>query len=184
MRMPFDFEKLELEGLVLVKPRVFKDDRGFFFEAYKRGDFARAGITADFVQENHSKSGRNVLRGLHFQKKDSAQGKLVRCVQGSILDVAVDIRKHSPSFGKWAALELSAENSRILYVPEGFAHGFLVLSESAEIIYKCTREYAPDSEGGIIWNDPRLGIPWPVREPVLSEKDKANPLFEDADLDG
>ena len=182
--MPFDFEKLELEGLVLVKPRVFKDDRGFFFEAYKRGDFARAGITADFVQENHSKSGRNVLRGLHFQKKDSAQGKLVRCVQGSILDVAVDIRKHSPSFGKWAALELSAENSRILYVPEGFAHGFLVLSESAEIIYKCTREYAPDSEGGIIWNDPRLGIPWPVREPVLSEKDKANPLFEDADLDG
>ena len=181
--MPFDFEKMELEGLVLVKPKVFKDDRGFFFEAYKRGDFARAGITADFVQENHSRSGRNVLRGLHFQKKGSAQGKLVRCVQGSILDVAVDIRKHSPSFGKWAALELSAENSRILYVPEGFAHGFLVLSGTAEIIYKCTREYAPDSEGGIIWNDPRLGIPWPVREPVLSEKDKANPLFKDAELD-
>ncbi len=181
--MPFDFEKLTPEGLVLVKPAVRSDGRGFFMETYKRGDFGRAGITADFVQDNHSKSDRNVLRGLHFQKKGCAQGKLVRCVRGSILDVALDIRRRSPSFGKWAALELSAENSRMLYVPEGFAHGFLVLSESAEIIYKCTREYAPDSEGGIIWNDPGLGIPWPVREPLLSEKDRANPLFKDADLD-
>lgn len=181
--MPFEFEKLKPEGLVLVKPRVFSDGRGFFLETYKRGEFARAGITADFVQDNHSKSDRNVLRGLHFQKKGSAQGKLVRCVQGRIMDVAVDIRKRSPSFGKWVSLELSGDNSHMLYVPEGFAHGFLVLSESAEIIYKCTREYAPDSEGGVIWNDPALGIPWPVRDPVLSEKDKANPLLKDAELD-
>lgn len=176
--MPFEFEKLKPEGLVLVRPSVSRDGRGFFLETYKRGDFRRAGITCEFVQDNHSRSGKNVLRGLHFQKKGSAQGKLVRCVSGRILDVAVDIREGSPSFGKWAAMELSGENAHMLYVPEGFAHGFLVLSESAEVVYKCTREYAPDSEGGIIWNDPVLGIPWPVREPVLSEKDKSYPGLE------
>jgi dTDP-4-dehydrorhamnose 3,5-epimerase len=181
--MPFVFEKLKPEGLVLIKPKVFKDGRGFFVEAYKRSDFEKAGITGDFVQDNHSRSDRDVLRGLHFQKRGHAQGKIMRCVGGRILDVAVDIRKRSPSFGKWAALELSAENAHMLYVPEGFAHGFLVLSEYAEIMYKCTREYAPDSEGGIIWNDPALGIPWPVKDPLLSEKDKRNPLLKDAVLD-
>ena len=170
-----------LEGVLIIEPTVFKDGRGFFAETYHAERYAEAGIDVEFVQDNHSKSVKNVLRGLHFQKKGRAQGKLVRCVRGRIMDVAVDIRRDSPSFGKWAILELSAENSMMLYVPEGFAHGFLVLSPSAEIMYKCTREYAPDSEGGIIWNDPRLGIPWPVRKPILSGKDKANPTLEEAE---
>ena len=181
--MPFDFEKLEFEGLVLVKPRVFKDARGFFFEAYKRGDFERAGICGDFVQDNRSRSSKDVLRGLHFQKKESAQGKLMSCLSGRILDVVADIRRGSPTFGKWAALELNETNAHILYIPPGFAHGFLVLSASAEILYKCTREYDPAAEAGIIWNDPQLNISWPVKNPILSDKDKVNPLLKDAALD-
>jgi len=181
--MPFEFEKLEIKGLILVRPKVFTDGRGFFLESYKRGDFEKAGISGDFVQDNHSKSAKDVLRGLHFQKKESAQGKLVRCTAGRILDVAADIRKGSPTFGKWAALELNETNAHMLYVPPGFAHGFLVLSDIAEIMYKCTREYDPASEGGIIWNDPQLNISWPVKNPVLSGKDKMNPLLKDADLD-
>ena len=181
--MPFDFEKLGLEGLVLVKPRIFKDPRGFFLEAYKRSDFEKAGIFGDFVQDNHSRSVKDVLRGLHFQKKDSAQGKLIRCLSGRILDVAADIRPGSPSFGKWVALELNETNAHMLYVPPGFAHGFLVLSETAELLYKCTREYNPASEAGIIWNDPQLNISWPVKNPILSEKDKKNPLLKDSPLE-
>jgi len=180
--MPFDFERLEPEGLILVSPKVFKDGRGFFLESYKRGDFEKAGILGDFVQDNHSRSGKDVLRGLHFQKKEDAQGKLIRCTSGRILDVAADIRKDSPYFGKWAALELNETNARMLYIPPGFAHGFLVLSASAEIMYKCTREYAPGAEAGIMWNDPQLNISWPVKNPVLSEKDKLNPLLKDAAL--
>ena len=181
--MPFIFEKLEPEGLVLVKPKVFKDGRGFFVETYKRGDFEKGGISADFVQDNHSRSAKDVLRGLHFQKGKHAQGKLVRCAGGRILDVAVDIRKKSKTFGKWAALELNGTEAHMLYVPPGFAHGFLVLSDFAEIIYKCTREYAPAAEAGIIWNDPRLNIPWPVKTPMLSEKDKVYPTLENAELE-
>ncbi|OGS06604.1 MAG: dTDP-4-dehydrorhamnose 3,5-epimerase [Elusimicrobia bacterium RIFOXYA12_FULL_51_18] len=180
--MPFDFERLEPEGLILVSPKVFKDGRGFFLESYKRSDFEKAGIFGDFVQDNHSRSDKDVLRGLHFQKKEDAQGKLIRCTSGRILDVAADIRKDSPSFGKWAALELNGTNARMLYIPPGFAHGFLVLSASAEIIYKCTREYAPGAEAGIMWNDPQLNISWPVKNPLLSEKDKVNPLLKDAAL--
>lgn len=177
--MPFDFEKLKLEGLVLVKPRIFKDPRGFFLEAYKRSDFEKAGIFGDFVQDNHSRSSKDVLRGLHFQKKDSAQGKLIRCLSGRLLDVAADIRPGSPSFGKWVALELNETNAHMLYIPPGFAHGFLVLSATAELLYKCTREYNPAAEAGIIWNDPQLNISWPVKEPILSDKDKANSLLKD-----
>jgi len=180
--MPFEFESLKPEGLVLVKPRVFPDDRGFFIETYKKRDFAAAGIPAEFVQDNHSKSSKGVLRGLHYQRGAAAQGKLVRCTAGAILDVGVDLRKGSPTFGRWAAAELTAGNARMLYVPPGFAHGFLVLSETAEIIYKCTAEYSPADEGGIIWNDPDLGVAWGITAPVLSARDAGLPRLKDAVL--
>lgn len=180
--MPFEFEKLKLDGLVLIKPRIFKDDRGFFIESYKKREFAQAGIPEDFVQDNHSKSSKGVLRGLHYQRKGAAQGKLVRCISGAMLDVGVDIRRGSPTFGKWAAVELTAENSHMLYLPPGFAHGFLVLSKTAEIMYKCTSEYSPNDEGGILWNDPEIGIEWPVQTPLLSGRDAALPLLKDAKL--
>ncbi|HBA61052.1 MAG TPA: dTDP-4-dehydrorhamnose 3,5-epimerase [Elusimicrobia bacterium] len=180
--MPFEFENTGLEGAVLVKPRVFPDDRGFFVETYKRADFLQAGIPAEFVQDNHSKSSQGVLRGLHYQRGAAAQGKLVRCVAGAILDVAVDVRRGSPGFGKWVAAELTAANAHMLYVPPGFAHGFLVLSETAEIIYKCTVEYSPKDEGGIRWDDPQIGVRWGIKDPVLSARDKVLPLLKDAIL--
>ena len=180
--MPFEFEKLELDGLVLVKPRVFPDDRGFFVESYKKTDFAAAGIKEEFVQDNHSRSVKGVLRGLHFQRGAAAQGKLVRCTAGAILDVSVDIRKGSPSYGKWAAAELSAANAHMLYIPPGFAHGFLVLSETAEIMYKCTAEYNPAADAGISWNDPDIGVDWGIKNPVLSPKDQLLPRLKDAQL--
>lgn len=180
--MPFEFEKLKLDGLVLVKPRVFRDDRGFFIESYKKRDFALAGLPGEFVQDNHSRSSKGVLRGLHYQRGAAAQGKLVRCLSGAILDVGVDLRRGSPAFGKWEAAELTAENAHMLYVPPGFAHGFLVLSGTAEILYKCTAEYSPADEGGIIWNDPEIGVRWPVKDPLLSGRDAALPLLKDAKL--
>ena len=180
--MPFEFESLKPEGLVLVKLRVFPDERGFFIETYKKRDFTAAGIPLEFVQDNHSKSARGVLRGLHYQRGAAAQGKLVRCTAGAILDVGVDLRKGSPTFGRWASAELTAENAHMLYVPPGFAHGFLVLSETAEIIYKCTAEYSPPDEGGIAWNDPDLGIEWGIKEPVLSARDQALPRLKAAVL--
>lgn len=180
--MPFEFEKLSLDGLVLVKPRVFPDERGFFVETYKRRDFAANGIPEEFVQDNHSKSAKGVLRGLHYQRAPRAQGKLVRCTAGAILDVGVDIRKGSPTFGKWAAAELSAANAHMLYLPPGFAHGFLVLSDTAEILYKCTAEYAPSDEGGIVWNDPEIGVRWGIAAPALSGRDAALPRLRDAAL--
>ena len=180
--MPFEFERLKPEGLVLVKPRVFPDERGFFIETYRRRDFAAAGVPEEFVQDNHSKSAKGVLRGLHYQRAPRAQGKLVRCVAGAILDVGVDIRKGSPTFGRWAASELTAANAHMLYLPPGFAHGFLVLSETAEIIYKCTAEYSPADEGGFAWNDPDVGVAWPVAAPVLSGRDAALPRLKDAAL--
>ncbi len=176
------FEKRKLEGLMLISPRIFTDARGFFIENYKKRDFTLAGIPDDFVQENHSKSAKGVLRGLHFQRGTAAQGKLLRCFSGAILDVAVDIRRGSPTFGKWEAVELTAENSQMLYMPPGFAHGFLVLSETAEILYKCTAEYSPKDEGGVLWNDPAIGIDWGVKEPILSPKDADLPLLKDAKL--
>jgi len=180
--MPFEFEKLELDGLVLVKPQIFPDERGFFIETYKKRDFAAAGIPEEFVQDNHSRSTKGVLRGLHYQRGAAAQGKLVRCISGAILDVGVDIRRGSPTFGKWEAAELSSVNGHLLYLPPGFAHGFLVLSETAEIIYKCTTEYSPKDEGGIRWNDPDIGVDWTLADPYLSARDLALPFLKDAEL--
>jgi dTDP-4-dehydrorhamnose 3,5-epimerase len=179
--MPFTFKELSLPGVVLVTPKVFGDDRGLFSEMYKRSEFCQAGMPEYFVQDNYSRSSQLVLRGLHFQKNPRAQGKLVRCIKGLVFDVAVDLRKGSPTYGKWVGIELSEENRQMLYIPPAFAHGFLVLSGTAEIIYKCTEEYSPENERGIIWNDPVIHIDWPVKKPVLSEKDKALPLFKYAD---
>lgn len=180
--MPFTFKTLSLHGLVLITPAVFADARGVFGELYKHSEFSRAGMHEYFVQDNYSKSSQHVLRGLHYQKDPMAQGKLVRCIKGMVFDVAVDIRKGSHTYGKWVGIELSDENNQMLYIPPAFAHGFLVLSEVAEIIYKCTEEYSPEHERGIIWNDPVIDIDWPVRNPVLSEKDKSLPLLNDADI--
>ncbi|HMK56902.1 MAG TPA: dTDP-4-dehydrorhamnose 3,5-epimerase [Dissulfurispiraceae bacterium] len=177
----FEFERLSIPDLVLVKPRVFGDDRGFFLETYKGSDFAGAGISEYFVQDNYSLSVKNVLRGLHYQKDPCAQGKLVRCIRGSVYDVGVDIRKGSPYYGRWVGVELSGENNLMIYVPPGFAHGFLVLSETAEVSYKCTREYSPDHDRGIFWNDPDLSIKWPGGSPILSSKDLRHPKLKDAD---
>lgn len=180
--MPFEFEKLSLEGCVLVKPRVFTDARGFAMESFKRGDFIEAGIPGDFVQDNHSRSVKGVLRGLHYQRGAAAQGKLVRCVRGAILDVGVDIRRDSPTFGKWLAVELSADNAHMIYFPPTFAHGFLVLSDEAEVLYKCTAEYSPADEGGIRWDDPQVSVDWGVASPILSARDCGLPYLKDAVL--
>lgn len=184
--MPFEFIKTDIPDVILVKPKVFCDNRGFFMETYKKSDFESAGIDTDFVQDNHSKSIKGVLRGLHYQKEPFAQGKLVRCIRGKIFDVAVDIRKGSPTFGKWVGYELSEENKLMLWIPKGFAHGFLTLSEEAEVVYKVSGgEYNPDYDAGIRWDDPDIGINWPiemVEEVLLSEKDKNLPFLKDADI--
>ncbi|MGF6692110.1 dTDP-4-dehydrorhamnose 3,5-epimerase [Metapseudomonas resinovorans] len=172
-----------LQDVLILEPRVFGDERGFFFESFNARTFAEAtGVERDFVQDNHSRSQRGVLRGLHYQLQQ-AQGKLVRVVEGEVFDVAVDIRRSSPTFGRWVGVHLSAENKRQLWVPEGFAHGFVVLSEYAEFLYKTTDYYAPEHERCIRWDDPDLAIDWPLAEaPQLSAKDKAGVNFKDADL--
>jgi dTDP-4-dehydrorhamnose 3,5-epimerase len=171
--MPFTFDKLEIEGLVLIKPQVFGDNRGFFMESYKKSDFVKNGIDVEFNQDNHSKSSAHVLRGLHFQKSPYAQAKLVRCSKGRIYDVAVDIRKDSKTFGKYVKVELSEENKHMFFIPEGFAHGFVVLSDEAELLYKASGEYAPSSDSGIIWCDKDIDIDWGIDfDPILSEKDR------------
>ena len=180
--MAFALKRLEIPGLVLIEPKVFKDERGFFMETYKTPDFAAAGIRDDFVQENHSRSSKGVLRGLHYQNPPFAQGKLVRAIRGEIFDVAVDIRKGSPTWGKWIGVVLSEENRDILYVPAGLAHGFCVLSKIAEVIYKTTNVYSAESEAGIVWNDEDLNIGWSVKEPILSEKDERWPSLKNADI--
>ena len=179
--MPFRFQRLGIPGLVLVEPRVFEDSRGFLMESYKRSDFEADGIFAEFVQDIHSHSVRGVLRGMHYQLRPAAQAKLVRVVKGEVFDAAVDIRRNAPTFGQWEGVVLSDENHRMFYVPEGFAHGFCVLSEEAEFVYKVTAEFAPDLDRGILWNDPAVGIDWPVSDPVLSAKDLALPLLADAE---
>ncbi|BDR38650.1 dTDP-4-dehydrorhamnose 3,5-epimerase [Escherichia coli] len=174
--------KTEIPDVLIFKPKVFADERGFFFESFNQKVFEEAvGRKVEFVQDNHSKSSKGVLRGLHYQLEPYAQGKLVRCVVGEVFDVAVDIRKSSPTFGKWVGVNLSAENKRQLWIPEGFAHGFLVLSETAEFAYKTTNYYHPDSERGIIWNDPTLNIKWPVHSelPNVSEKDSIIRYFNE-----
>lgn len=179
--MPFEFIRLEIPDVILIKPKVFEDERGFFLEFFKYSDFKQAGINCNFVQDNHSKSKKGVLRGLHYQLEPKAQGKLVRCIKGKIWDVAVDIRKGSPTFGKWVAVELTEENKWMLWIPPGFAHGFVAL-EDCEIIYKCTEEYAPELDRGIIWNDPDIAISWPVENPILSQKDSKLPRLKDAEI--
>lgn len=171
--MPFEFEETEIKDVILVKPKVFGDERGFFLETYKKEDFIKAGIEDDFIQDNHSKSSFGVLRGLHYQKNPNVQGKLVRCTKGKILDVAVDIRKNSPTFLKWVKRELTEENKFQLYIPKGFAHGFVALSDVVEVMYKVSGNYSPKDEGGIKWNDPDIALDWGIDfEPLLSEKDK------------
>lgn len=179
--MPFTFRELDIPGVILIEPKRFEDSRGFFMELYRRSDFYRHGIRDYFVQDNSSRSARGVLRGLHYQKTPHAQGKLVHCTQGEIFDVAVDIRNGSPTYLRWVGVTLSAENNHLLYIPPGFAHGFVVLSESADVTYKCTDEYSPADDRGIIWNDPDVGISWPIVNPILSEKDSRLPLARDAD---
>ena len=181
--MPFEFEKLDIPGLVLIRPQAFADERGVFMETYRHSDFAAAGIADRFVQSNVSYSKRGVLRGLHYQKQPKAQAKLVHVVAGEIYDVVVDLREDSPSFGRWYATVLSAENGRMLYVPPWCAHGFCVLSEEARVAYSVTEEYSPELERGILWSDPALAISWPVEAPIVSPKDQALPLFAAADLD-
>jgi dTDP-4-dehydrorhamnose 3,5-epimerase len=177
--MPFEFKHLKIPDLILIEPKIFHDERGFFLEAYKSSDFRRNGINVDFVQDNLAKSDRGVLRGLHYQLPPMAQGKLVSVIKGKVWDVAVDIRKSSPTFLQWEGVELSAENSCIFYVPPGFAHGYLTLAEDTLFSYKCTNEYSPEHERGIIWDDPEIGIQWPCDNPMVSERDQGlGPLSE------
>jgi dTDP-4-dehydrorhamnose 3,5-epimerase len=182
--MAIEIVQTELPEVLLIKPRVFEDERGFFYESFNRRDWIEAtGLERDFVQDNQSRSTRGVLRGLHYQLPPAAQGKLVRALVGEIFDVAVDIRKDSPNFGKWVGCRLSAQNKLQIWVPEGFAHGFQVLSEVAEVHYKTTDFYCPSAERGIIWNDPTIGIEWPLQEaPSLSGKDAVAPALPDADV--
>ena len=169
----FEFEPQKIKDVILVKPKVYGDNRGYFMETYKKSDFAANGINVEFNQDNQSKSVKGVLRGLHYQKAPYAQAKLVRCARGRVFDVAVDIRENSETFGQYVKVELSEENKHMLFIPEGFAHGFVVLSDEAELIYKASGEYAPNSEGGILWCDKDINIDWGIDfEPILSEKDK------------
>jgi dTDP-4-dehydrorhamnose 3,5-epimerase len=172
-----------IPDVFIIEPKVFGDERGFFYESFNARSFAeQTGAQVDFVQDNHSKSAKGVLRGLHYQIQQP-QGKLVRVVAGEVFDVAVDIRKQSPTFGKWVGVMLSAENKRQLWIPAGFAHGFLVTSESAEFLYKTTDYYAPEYERSILWNDPAIGIQWPLTgEPLLSNKDKIGKLLSEAEV--
>lgn len=167
-----------LKEVLLVEPKVFGDQRGFFLETYRKQELTAAGINVDFVQDNLSFSQRGTLRGLHYQHP-CAQGKLVQVLVGEILDVALDIRPNAPTFGQWVAVTLNAENHHLLYIPPGFAHGFCVVSETALFAYKCSDYYAPEHEGGVAWNDPALNIPWPVAQPVLSERDATWPRLKD-----
>jgi dTDP-4-dehydrorhamnose 3,5-epimerase len=180
--MPFKFKPLEIPDLILIEPKVFGDRRGFFMEIFKLSEFRANGIKGDFLQDNMSKSQKGVLRGLHYQLSPKAQGKLVMTIKGAVFDVAVDIRKDSPYYGRWVAKELTEDNRLMFWIPPGFAHGFLTLSDYAEIIYKTTAEYAPEYERGIIWNDPSIGIEWPSSGPILSERDKSLPALGDAEI--
>ena len=178
-----DFIPLSIPDVVLIKPDVHRDERGFFFESWQKNKFAKAGIDQEFVQDNHSRSSKDVLRGLHYQIRQP-QGKLIRAIVGEVFDVAIDLRRSSPSFGKWVSTNLSAENFNMLWIPPGFAHGFLVLSDVAEFVYKATDFYAPQYERCILWNDRDLGIDWPIsgHEPILSEKDSKGKLFREAEV--
>ncbi len=178
------FTKTKIDGPVIIQPSVFSDDRGFFMETYSKKVFTENGIDIEFVQDNHSKSTKGVLRGLHFQKPPFAQDKLVRCTRGEVLDVAVDIRPNSPTFGQYESVLLSEENKTIFFIPKGFAHGFLVLSDIAEFQYKCSNFYNKESEGGLLYSDPQIAIDWTLTEGLnLSDKDKLHPTLSQAKQD-
>ena len=179
--MPFTFKKLNIPEVILIEAKPFPDARGLFFESFKESDFAKNGIETKFVQDNFSHSIKGVLRGLHYQINPKAQAKLVSVFRGEIFDVAVDIRKNSPTYGKWVGEILSEKNHKILFVPEGFAHGFCVLSEDADVLYKVTNEYSLEHEKGIIWNDPDIDITWPIDKPILNEKDTQLSSLKNAD---
>jgi dTDP-4-dehydrorhamnose 3,5-epimerase len=181
--MAFKFERLVIPDVVLIKAQAFEDQRGLFMESYKRSDFSANGIHDNFVQDNYSHSLRGVLRGLHYQKHPQAQAKLVTVFRGEIFDVAVDIRRGSPTYAQWLGRVLSAQNGCLLYLPVGFAHGFCVLSEEADVVYKVTAEYAPELDRGIIWNDPEIDIRWPVHNPTVSPKDAKLPSLKSSDND-
>ena len=181
--MPFTFKRLSIHDVILVEPQSFSDDRGFFFESFKESDFFSNGIDKKFVQDNFSHSVNGVIRGLHFQKAPKAQAKLVTVLKGKIFDVAVDIRKNSPTYGKWVSEILSDNTHNLLYVPEGFAHGFCVISDEADVLYKVSNEYSQEHERSIIWNDPKLDIQWPIKKPIISNKDNKLSLLENLDND-
>ncbi len=177
-----EFIRTALEGVYIVEPKVFGDHRGFFLESWSKGEFEAHGLFYDFVQDNHSSSAvKGTLRGIHFQRGEKAQAKLVRCVKGAVLDVAVDLRHGSPTYKKWVSAELSAENHRMLLIPRGFGHGFVTLTDEVEFLYKADNPYAPEADGGIRWNDPELGIDWGVKVPILSRKDQTAPWLKDAE---
>ena len=181
--MSFIFKQLKIPHVISITPHLFNDERGYFFENFNHFAFKQDNIDLNFIQENFSKSKKNVIRGLHFQKNPKAQAKLVTAVSGEIFDVAVDLRKNSPTFGKWVSEILSEINHKSLYIPEGFAHGFCVLSDEADVFYKVNNEYSPENERGIIWNDPEININWPIDVPVLHNKDSGLPLLQNADID-
>ena len=182
--MPFEFEKQNIKDVILIKPQVFSDNRGFFLESYKKSDFEANGISVEFNQDNHSKSSKHVLRGLHYQANPYSQAKLVRCVRGRIYDVAVDLRKESETYKKYVKVKLSEENKCMLFIPQGFAHGFVVLSEEAEIIYKASGEYNPEADRGLFWKDKDLNINWEIDfEPILSLKDQNLPCLSEVNLE-
>ncbi|MDO4833005.1 MAG: dTDP-4-dehydrorhamnose 3,5-epimerase [Clostridia bacterium] len=174
----------ELDGVLIIEPKVFGDNRGWFMETYSRRDFEDAGITAEFVQDNRSfSSKKGIIRGLHFQRNPMCQAKLLTCLKGEILDVAVDLRKDSPNYKKWISVKLTAENKKQIFIPKGFAHGFLTLTDDVEIMYKCDELYSPECDGGIRFDDPEIGVEWGVENPILSEKDKNAPYLKDIKLD-
>ncbi len=181
--MPFTFQQMKIPDVILIEPKIYTDTRGYFTETYKRSEFIENGINENFVQDNWSHSMKGTLRGLHFQKQPKAQAKLVMVLKGEVFDVAVDIRKGSSTYGKWVGLNLSEKKAQMLYIPAGFAHGFCVLSDEADFVYKVSDEYSPELDSGILWNDPDIDIDWPITDPLLSAKDMALPLLKDADLD-
>ena len=179
-----NFLKTEIDGLIIVEPVAFGDNRGFFMESWSKKAFEEAGLYYDFVQDNHSMSKvKGVLRGIHFQRGDKAQAKLVRCVKGAVLDVAVDLRPSSPTYKKWVSVELTADNKKQFLIPRGFGHAFMTLTDDVEFLYKADNFYAPEADGGILWSDPELAIDWGIENPVLSAKDSKLPLLKDAVTD-
>lgn len=178
--MPFEFERQKIKDVILIKPKIFGDNRGFFMESYKKSDFFANGIDVEFNQDNHSKSTKGVLRGLHYQQSPYEQAKIVRCSRGRIYDVAVDIRPESSTFGQYVKVELSEDNKQMLYIPAGFAHGFVALSDEVELLYKASGEYNPQADRGILWNDPDINIDWGIDfEPILSDKDQKQPKLRE-----